>query len=881
MFLNICFSAFLFNFKFWHNFFPEFKKIEKLENILNMISKKSLQKVVKKRDENTLKYDFFFDNIDKDFKKYIENIISKYNKSLKWINFIKPILVYRLKDLYVTIENSKIILDNDLFFEKIFFSVSQKLFQIMYKTLILELRIAKNENLLNGKTPEERGYYFNDVLLNKKNYLNELYSSYPELIRIIDLQVINFINYLNELLKNTENEKCNLEKAFTNNKSIGYLCDIELGKGDYHNKGKSVTKLTFDSRVTLIYKPHKFDLEHAFCKFIKWFNTLNINEVYTLECCKVHSCNDCGWMEYVDFSPCLTKDDVKKFYVRVGQLLCILYTLRANDFHYENLIAKGDQPILIDLETILGQGRFCYNIKTCTAEQNAANLINESVTKISLLPTKIFNLKNNKSVSIGGLNLIEGQELPFTSFYIENIITDEVQVVEKYVKTGKTFNNPVLNDEIINSGNYVFDIIFGFKQTYRWIIENRKKYLEKIKEIFSNCQYRLILKPTNTYNQILDTSFHPDLLHNGVDRFVYLHRLGLLLEKNKKITKQRKLTKLELIDLMNGDMPYFYSSATDKSLFDGDKNKVKNFYSKSTIDNIIKHIDTMSLKDLDWQVFFIEVSYNKCNKPKINLSNSTINLDIKRKDKLISSATDIANVILSRGIYGTFENKVNLTFIEKASENEISIGGASFTKDGLFDGNAGIALYFAVLSQYTNDESFKNIALTSLSKIITILEKKYTNEVYSKIDAQNGLTGILYTVLKISKILNNNYLYNLSYERLDYLLHILQQKSIDKMVDIKFDIISILDVFKRETEDIKIKQEIMNFCNDKFSNEDMNKFFNEKIQNKQIKTDRLADNFDLKILSNGKLGLSKGLAGVGLNLLRLYDSSIPDFLNFD
>jgi|SRR5215510_15999712 hypothetical protein len=37
-------------------------------------------------------------------------------------------------------------------------------------------------------------------------------------------------------------------------------------------------------------------------------------------------------------------------------LLCIVYALCGTDFHSENMIASGDQPVLVDLETLLTPG---------------------------------------------------------------------------------------------------------------------------------------------------------------------------------------------------------------------------------------------------------------------------------------------------------------------------------------------------------------------------------------------------------------------------------------------------------------------------------------------------------------------------------------------
>lgn len=58
-------------------------------------------------------------------------------------------------------------------------------------------------------------------------------------------------------------------------------------------------------------------------------------------------------MEAISYSECNTLDEVSDFYYKIGELLCILYTLNSKDFHCENIIADGDSPVLIDLETLL------------------------------------------------------------------------------------------------------------------------------------------------------------------------------------------------------------------------------------------------------------------------------------------------------------------------------------------------------------------------------------------------------------------------------------------------------------------------------------------------------------------------------------------------
>jgi lantibiotic modifying enzyme len=56
-------------------------------------------------------------------------------------------------------------------------------------------------------------------------------------------------------------------------------------------------------------------------------------------------------VEVVEYLPCQNQEEIKRYYQRAGQLLCLLYVLGANDCHNENLIACGEYPVLVDLET--------------------------------------------------------------------------------------------------------------------------------------------------------------------------------------------------------------------------------------------------------------------------------------------------------------------------------------------------------------------------------------------------------------------------------------------------------------------------------------------------------------------------------------------------
>ena len=61
---------------------------------------------------------------------------------------------------------------------------------------------------------------------------------------------------------------------------------------------------------------------------------------------------DYGWVEYVEHRSCASDEEIRRYYRRTGNFLCLVYALNGSDFHFENMIADGEHPVPIDLETI-------------------------------------------------------------------------------------------------------------------------------------------------------------------------------------------------------------------------------------------------------------------------------------------------------------------------------------------------------------------------------------------------------------------------------------------------------------------------------------------------------------------------------------------------
>jgi lantibiotic modifying enzyme len=67
---------------------------------------------------------------------------------------------------------------------------------------------------------------------------------------------------------------------------------------------------------------------------------------------KILEINGHYWTEYIEYKPCSDEKEFAEYYTRIGNLTALLYALNAVDIHYENIIANGTYPVIVDTECL-------------------------------------------------------------------------------------------------------------------------------------------------------------------------------------------------------------------------------------------------------------------------------------------------------------------------------------------------------------------------------------------------------------------------------------------------------------------------------------------------------------------------------------------------
>ncbi len=844
--------------RYWTTFFNEKITIKEINKMLEIISNTNFQKIINenKTINGEIIDSFVYTEIENEI--YFQNILKNIKNKNIWIYFYEPILKKYIDNLINLVKKSNVIYDTDSFLSQSILSLVSELNRISYQTLIIEIHYAKKSNLLKGNTKEDRGTYFSDVLLKNNDFRKEIYLNYPELARILDLKTKHCIEYIMQITNDTSKELNNIENYLNNNNKLGKIKEIHMDQGDTHNNGKTVAQLIFDTNKIIIYKPHNLEIDKKFYDFIKWINGLNNLNNYkeNLLAVKVYTIKNAGWAEFIEYKECDSKKDLKHFYYKIGKLLCLIHTLNGNDMHHENIIAHKDTPVLIDLETLMHIDLYDnYNSKSAT--EIAIKEIKESVISTHLLPSKVVNSKNNKVLEIGGVGATKNQKAPFKSKFIENIKSDEIKIVKRYGTIQPENNNPIYKGKTTNAEKYKKEIICGFKNMYTWIVKNKELYINKIYSLFNNSKIRILHKPTNVYAQLLYSSFHPDLLTNYADRYIFMHRIA-----TDYANKNHNIVKCEINNMMQGDIPLFTLDVNNKLVHNIHLENININLNKTIMDKITKKIKKMDEIKMYRQIGIINTSfitedYSGHIKNTIKFHNNT-----KRKyddNSLVKISIKIADYMLQRSITSEKSGVKSRTWLGLEDTNLGFYMTSPPLTPNIYSGLSGIALFYNYLWKISKKYKYKEVLTEVIESILETLpqDSNFKNLDNINVSAFTGLNGVAYALFYIDNSNESNIYTNNILNILDILDCNIKNIGTKDIINDIGNLGILISIYEK-TNINSIKNKSITICKKIFK----------KLNETKIK---IKDKPGISWNEKGYVGYAHGNAGIIAQLYRLYN----------
>ena len=567
------------------------------------------------------------------------------------------------------------------------------------RTLIYEMHICNQEGKLKGNDIEKYQYYIEHFLCDKE-YLKDFFALYPVLERRINETIQNAIDIYEEVIQRINYDADELMEKFNIPKEKFLVIHMFSTFSDSHKNGRRVFQIEFVTGQKILYKPRSLKNEIKLQEIINCFYKLCGLERHEY---LILDKENYGWCEIVQSTACRSINQLQRYYKRIGVILFINYILQGGDIHYENLIACNEYPVIIDAETFIGNIE-SGNEKSAT--EKISSLLRKSVLYSGILPFYSWDNAGNMGINMSAISGEEGQKYPIKIPMIINSKSVNMRVVYDYPVSKKNNNLAMLDDQFIEPREFAGCIIEGFKKAYLAAMQNTEMLLNIIQQ-YKELQIRHLVRNTQQYAILLNSSYHPELLMDGGARNLFLYSL---VNGNLQNEKSRILIEDEISDLLEGDIPYFYFRCDERSLFTWDNKEEKGFFKSSALEQIQENIRNMSITDLREQIQYIKITFNMENAANIKIENKNLGT-ISGVNKLGIAEKMIKKLVHKIGaetIYSDDGTDVNWIGVKLCGirENQWMIQALPTT---LYDGIIGVDLVLHLYEFIYQDRKYNGI----------------------------------------------------------------------------------------------------------------------------------------------------------------------------
>ncbi|MBQ9886549.1 MAG: type 2 lantipeptide synthetase LanM [Lachnospiraceae bacterium] len=721
-------------FDYWLKIYPEKKDINELDDYMKICFDKSLEE---KLCEAEIDKEFIFNEM------FSDSIFSEEERgNIRFYYFYQPILSEYMLKINSFICICKMPISKSIL-KELAVQLLNKLNDLAFQVIVYEINNERKAGQLVGKTSEQRYVYYTNYLLRDNRYRKKLYRKYNYLMEMMVETSEDFVKYVKEIIGNTESYLELIKEELFESKDEDKLVSMDLSMGDAHFRGKSATKLVFSSNQIIYYKPRDCRIDRAYQKVLELLNNTGVLNDMNLRTMKVVCGCNCGWFENIKYGACESEEQLVSYYKKIGEIMAIMYFFGATDLHYENIIAACSDPVVIDLESIIGA-----HIKQQVFNENsgfyrAIDKIRDSVSAIGILPSKLHIGQNKEGFDVSGIGDNSKQLSPVKSMAVIDDGTDEIKLKMVNTYIDKCDNLPNINGNQINASGYKSELISGFESVYKWVIENKELFADIINKEFAQTKTRIVLKPTFLYAQISLFARHPMFLTSKKNHEMFVARIGVY-SRNEDITKS------EIKTLNYGEIPYFYARFEERSIYDDMNNKMETSLAKSPMEVVTEKINNASEKDMEFQKRVIKSSFFKiesCDlRTGLSFNKQRFFVD---SSAYLNTAREIGDWLCKNAVIGHNENgNEDAVWIgSNISKVDINDWSLEVSPLELYNGNAGIALYLLTLWNATKNSEYLFMAQRAIVPIINVVDNKTLN--YNQlVGAFDGVGSYLYVMAK-------------------------------------------------------------------------------------------------------------------------------------
>jgi len=633
------------------------------------------------------------------------------------------------------------------------------------RTLVLELNCARLLGGLTGDTPEQRFVDFSSRFRDPAGW-SALFEEYTVLGAAVATVRRQFRAQVIEICERLAADTGQLVACGLLTGPRPRLIDLDASLSDPHRGGRGVWKLVFEAggvERAVMYKPKPLAVDVRFQAVLARYNAViergELAGVPAFHVLGILDRGDYGWVEYLRTPPCDDELAVSRFYRRQGALLALLHVLLATDIHHENLLAHGEHPVVVDLETLFHPFIVAPD-PSASARSNAEAALEHSVLRIGLLPWRALRSEGNPGVNVGAIGDSEVQPLPFPVPRWEAAGRDDMRLVDKQGVLSVFGNLPHVGDRPVPYFEHAGAIVDGFEAMARHVARTRAEWLAPggVLEGFAGDPVRYVFRPTSTYAKVLHATSHPDHLRTP-DTAVHVR--AALDAAGDAIAHDPGVRAAEDADLAARDVPYFSGLPGSTGVWDSGGHRLGLELPTSMLQVARAQLAAFDDAEVDRQLWCTRAALAaaaafKDDAPAAGASSHVVaagappHVIVERasptRGRAVALAAELGNRLADRAIAGA-DGATWIGLVDGGADT-FTIGALGAD---LYDGIAGIALFFAALGRATGDQRFVALADQAARQVGGGLTGRSSAPAPSAAGGFVGVTSQLYALAQVGE----------------------------------------------------------------------------------------------------------------------------------
>jgi type 2 lantibiotic biosynthesis protein LanM len=586
-----------------------------------------------------------------------------------------------------------------------------------------------------------------------------LFEEKPVLLRLVACVTRQWIDTSREFVQRLDADLPQLRRDILQSTGEGRVAKIDGDLSDPHNGGHAVLVVSFADGTRAVYKPKDLRVDVAWHDLIGRLNAAG-NPPIALKAARAIARDGYGWTEFVAHTGCADTPAAARFFRRAGAWLALLHAFAATDMHQENMIAAGEHPVPVDLETILQPSAEEHKVQDLEGQafDAALEIVGNSVMTVGLLPA-YGRSADHKVFAMGGMTADWGARTIITW----NDINTDAMRPAKARQPGETNTNlPHVDGRYAKFGDHIDGFVAGFAD-YAKFLRQWSGNPGALLGGFAGLLVRKVVRPTRFYYMLLQRLKNHRSMDDGAIWSAQADFVARLSEWDKDFDPLWPLHRAERSALLALNVPHFVLPSDGREISDAAGISALTAASPG-LDRARTRLQNLDEREIAWQVEVIRENANAPAKTAASAAATQSATDIPslapdmpvqetRKEIFIAEADRIAAEIYRYAIRrGPGAAWIGLDWLGDSEVFQLVCLGPD-----LYNGATGIAVFLAAHAAVTGQKSSAELALAAFSYLRKNLKSRNAARLARSlgIGGATGLGSVVYALAVTAKSLND------------------------------------------------------------------------------------------------------------------------------